>query len=591
MPGTGSDAGFPASYQLNFSWEGPYGHIVRLISDLKLAEGVVLDLGCGFGAVAEPLSELGLDYVGIDSDKRALDDLKARGFACYHADLLMADVLHEQVDAAVRHLEGKPVRAVLLQDVLEHLPSTGAFLQTLREILDHLDSPLLVVSIPNVAHVDLGAKLALGRFDYTRTGLLDSTHVSFFTESRMLREFAAHGWLQVAANDFHMHRSDQSFPSMHPAVAAGASFANFIRHWRNEVDGTATVNQFIRAFATVNTPVARKAEQSKARSAFLSVIMRTEGSRTDNLREALTCLAAQTCDDFTVKLMVHTPNGDLVESVKSVVAEFDPRFAARCDVRQVVGGQRARPLNEALELVDSEYVTFLDDDDLVTGNWIETFVRGAKTSMGQVVRSVTVDQQVSRGNLPGGLAPYTVHTGMHPKHASTFDMVQHFYANQTPICSFAVPVATIECFGLRFDEGLPVIEDWEFLLRAGQVAGVHDTQAVTSIYRRWVANESSINTIENAVWEGIRTGILHRFDQAPLLLPKGSASRISKLYETTLRLEQAKLNALDLARERMEVIEELREEIKRIEGSLSWRVTFPVRWLLHYARRLKGGTP
>lgn len=566
-----------------------------MLSDLSLCDGAVLDLGCGYGAVAEPLSEMGMEYVGMDTDKAALDDLRGRGFTCFEADLTVPANLQEQVEAAVRHCGGKPIRAILLQDVLEHLPSTRAFLEALREVAEMLDSPLLVVSVPNVAHVDVGAKLALGRFDYTATGLLDSTHLSFFTESRLTRELEAHGWLEVAANDFHLQQSDQAFPPLHPAVASGATFANFIRNWRNEVDRSATVNQFIRAFATTKVVVQGPEQSRQTSPTFLSVIMRTEGSRNENLREALTCLAAQTCDDFTVMLMVHTSNANLVASVQSVVNEFDVRFAARCLVQQVVGGQRARPLNEALEIVDSSYAAFLDDDDLVTGDWVATFMEGAEMSMGQVVRSVTVDQQVHRSAKGEGLASYTIHTGLHPQHASTFDMVQHFYANQTPICSFAVPVETIECFGLRFDEGLPVTEDWEFLLRTTQMAGVHDTLKVTSVYRRWAAGESSVNKVHHKVWESTRMGILHRFDQAPMLLPAGSASRMVELYESSLRLDQARREAIALAVERMEVIDSLREdvkalqeEIRRIHGSASLRVTFPVRWLLHYARRILG---
>lgn len=584
MPSTGSDGRHSERPKLSFSWESPYGHVVSLVSQLGLTEGVVLEVGCGYGAVAEPLAEMGLEYLGVDSDKKALDDLRDRGFQCFDVDLSSFDDVRERVLQVVEREDGKPIRALLLLDVIEHLSPTSTFLGSLKEIAELAGNPLLLVSVPNVAHVDVGAKLALGRFDYTPTGLLDETHVSFFTESRLRHELAAHGWLEVARNDFRLNRSDQGFPALHPGVAPGASFGNFIRHWRNQVDDTATVNQFVRAFAATEVGTPEKVDPPA--TAFLSVIMRTEGTRDDNLREALTCLAAQTCDDFTVKLLVHTANDELADAVRAIVAEFDDRFAARCLVMQIVGGQRACPLNRGLELVDSSYVAFLDDDDLVTVNWVETFLEGARAAMGKVVRSVTVDQQVHRNPDKNALASYVVHTGMRPQHSETFDMVQHFYANQTPICSFAVPAEVIQCFGLRFDEGLPVTEDWEFLLRACQVAGVHDTGQVTSIYRRWVSGEGSSHTVERKVWDGTRTGILYRFDQAPLLLPAGSASRISNLYESTLRLEQARLDALDLARERMEVIEELREEIHEIQGSLSWKVTFPVRWFLHYARRI-----
>lgn len=606
MPDTGSEAigTSRGRYQFDFTWDGPYGHLVRLMEQVGAREGVVLDLGCGYGAIAEPISSLGAEYVGCDIDKSALEDLRSRGFSGYEVNL--AGDLSEQFEEVLRGLQGKRITAVVMQDVLEHLPFTTRTLTSLRNAFKLLGEPMLFVSVPNIAHVDVGAKLALGRFDYTATGLIDETHVSFFTESRLRSEMAAQGWQQCAANDFELAKSDQHFPPSHPGLALEAPLGSHIRHLRGQVDKSSTVNQFIRAFAVtpISVPSAEVGDSGGTR--FLCVLVRTQGKRMDNLREALTCLAAQTCDDFSVKLLVHSSDEGLVKGVKEIVDEFDSHFSSRVSVIQVVGGQRARPLNVGLDLLDASYLSFLDDDDLVTGNWVQAFKEGATASGAQIVRSVTVDQQVERVTESGALAPYLIHTGLHPKHAFVFDFIQHFYSNQTPICSFAVPASVIDSFNLRFDENLPVTEDWQFLLRAVQLTGVVDTQVVTSIYRRWVGRDGSEYLVDSSVWDGIKTAILHDLDQAPLLFPPGSASRISRLQADMERARhvaneerEGRSRAEGLAQDYRQKAEHYhqeaqhyrqdaevyRQKVDGYERSLSWKVTFPIRWFLYQARR------
>jgi hypothetical protein len=64
-----------------------------------------------------------------------------------------------------------------------------------------------------------------------------------------------------------------------------------------------------------------------------------------------------------------------------------------------------------------------------------------------------------------------------------FDLLQHLGANQSPICSFAVPIDRIRELGIRFDESLALCEDWDFLLRAALALPVHDTHRTTSVYQ------------------------------------------------------------------------------------------------------------
>ncbi|MEX0790798.1 MAG: methyltransferase domain-containing protein [Actinomycetota bacterium] len=589
-------------YRTNFAWDSPYGCVVDLVKKLSIAPGLVLDLGCGYGPVAEPLSDLGFKYVGLDIDQEALEDLRRRGY-----DGMELDLRQEQfVDDLADKFAGRRVALVLMLDVLEHIPNTGAFLRSLQAALLGLDRPVLILSVPNVGHADLGAKLAVGRFDYTPTGLLDDTHVSLFTERRLSDELGAGGWLQVAAKDFVLSESDQHFPACHPALAYGTPLAGFLSDLRDRADPYAHVNQFVRAY--VHHRVEPTETPEPAAAPFLSVIVRTTGRRLQTLTEALTCLAAQTVNDFDVKLMVHT-SGGVDPRVTAIVDSFHATFSSQVEVISVKDGGRSRPLNVGLERSTGRYLAFLDDDDLVTGDWVERFQKGAQASPGTIVRSITLNQSIHRSDLPG--TAYEVRSGLQNCYAPTFDLGMHLFTNQSPICSFAVPRSALNAFNLRFDESLPVTEDWEFLLRTAQITGVSDTGEVTSIYRRWVSNDSSTSVVDGSVWEGVRRSILHRFDQAPILLPAQSASKLAayaaahaRTAEVTRELmdQRAEIDRLGIALQQAEAsrgfalehaeelesrLEEAQSNIRAIEESRSMRVTLPIRRLLHYARVLQ----
>lgn len=71
---------------------------IKLVNGVldSLIEGskelVVMDFGCGKGLFAEYLRELGHEYVGVDIDRDALQDLTERCFYAYHPDNLPKDL-------------------------------------------------------------------------------------------------------------------------------------------------------------------------------------------------------------------------------------------------------------------------------------------------------------------------------------------------------------------------------------------------------------------------------------------------------------------------------------------------------------------
>ena len=590
-------------YEFGFTWDSPYGRIVRLLEAHVAAGKVVLDLGCGYGAVAEPLLDLGYEYVGCDADAVALESLRQRGLESHQIDLADLDGL---ADRLTKIAGDRPVGAVLMLDALEHLPDTDGFLDELRACVLRLDRPMLGLSIPNVGHFDVGAKLVMGSWDVTPSGLLDETHVQFFTERRLRSVLRRGAWFEVDRRDLLMHHSDQHFPADHPVLADATPLRNLLWNLRRRTGDELTVNQFVRLFALASADVVPARPPADGPGPFLSVLMRTRGTRMHNLLEALVCLAAQTDDDFVVQLLVHTARRDVFQGVRNLVESFDPRFAGKVNVHQVQEGGRACPLNVGLTASErARYVAFLDDDDLVTADWVERFRCGAVAAPGQIVRSVTVDQAVRRNDDDRLLAPYHPVAGLFATHNPVFNAVEHFSRNRTPICSFAVPMEAVRSLGARFAEDAPVLEDWQFLLNLALVCGVHDTGVVTSIYHRWVDDEGSAGLVDQEVWDTTQRAIVHRLDTGPLLLPPGSASQIADLWEKSLVLERelpaiehdrAELRqALDAAYARIDRLEAEREALARevglarqdaadVRSSTTWRATAPARQLAGLAR-------
>ena len=87
---------------------------------------------------------------------------------------------------------GRDFDIVLAADVIEHVAEPGALLAAIRTIV--LPSSVLLVSVPNFAHWYPRLRVAAGRFDYDRRGILDRGHLRFFTRRSLRRIAEESGW-------------------------------------------------------------------------------------------------------------------------------------------------------------------------------------------------------------------------------------------------------------------------------------------------------------------------------------------------------------------------------------------------------------
>lgn len=142
------------------------------------ARSKVLDVGTASGMLARRSGNRSLRFFGVEAVAEWAE------IAAPHYEKLWRCALDDAPDEALRGYD-----AVVLGDVLEHMPAPEAALKRLAGL--QASGGIFIVSVPNVANLWVRLNLLMGRFDYAERGILDRTHLRFFTRktlSVMVRE-------------------------------------------------------------------------------------------------------------------------------------------------------------------------------------------------------------------------------------------------------------------------------------------------------------------------------------------------------------------------------------------------------------------
>jgi hypothetical protein len=307
---------------------------------------------------------------------------------------------------------------------------------------------------------------------------------------------------------------------------------------------------------------------------FATVVLRTQGRRPRGLAQALAGLAAQDEQCFEVRLAVHDAQPAGERLVRATLDAVGSRLRSKIDVLDVRGGGRTAPLNAALGAATGEYVTFLDDDDLVEPEWLSAFAAGARLAPGTVVRARCAEQEWRGDPVTGDPIEPAGHRG--EPWATTFDLLLHIHHNETPICSFALPREPVRRAGLRFDERLPVLEDWDLLMRCAFAFGVTDVDECTSLYRR-ISTGTSRDVHDDDVWADTIPVVRRWWEEDGLALPAGWATTLALAYETEVKLREATAELGEAVGRLQHENGELRARVHAVEASRWWRLTKPMR--------------
>ena len=144
----------------------------------------VLDIGCAVGALGRYLTEQKHCVVdGIEANPDAAAIARSSYRRVWEADLETASLAELLGESRYQY--------IVCADVLEHLRDPG---QLLRQIANFLaPGGKLLVSIPNIGHIGVFLELLSGDFRYREEGLLDRTHLRFFTRRSFLYLLAENG--------------------------------------------------------------------------------------------------------------------------------------------------------------------------------------------------------------------------------------------------------------------------------------------------------------------------------------------------------------------------------------------------------------
>jgi methionine biosynthesis protein MetW len=133
----------------------------------------VLELGCASGYLSGYMEQsLGCRVTGLEIDPVAASIAARRCSEVYTVDLDGHDALDPAATSA-------PYDVLLAAAVLEHLKYPHRLLTNARALLK--PGARLIVSLPNIAHWQVRLNLLRGRFDYSEYGIMDRTHVHFYT--------------------------------------------------------------------------------------------------------------------------------------------------------------------------------------------------------------------------------------------------------------------------------------------------------------------------------------------------------------------------------------------------------------------------
>ena len=131
----------------------------------------ILEVGCGAGVTSRMLKEenSGREMVGVESDAAAAKE----------ASKYLDRVFHGNVEKMRLPYPDGYFDCIIYADVLEHLREPGKLLEKHKRLLSN--DGIMVMSIPNTKHFSVVNQLMEGRWEYVESGLLDSTHIRFFT--------------------------------------------------------------------------------------------------------------------------------------------------------------------------------------------------------------------------------------------------------------------------------------------------------------------------------------------------------------------------------------------------------------------------
>lgn len=175
----------------------------------------ILEIGTGSGSLAAAVKQrnAAVDYVGVEISPEYVELSSKR------CDRVYLDNFEKPDYKLVQEIADKD--CIVFSDVLEHFVDPWRVLEMLKSTMK--PKARIIASIPNVQHWSIQVRLNRGDWRYAESGLLDKTHVRFFTRETIFELFETTGFRVI-----HLEPRIFNFPNQELALDVIAKFTHLL---------------------------------------------------------------------------------------------------------------------------------------------------------------------------------------------------------------------------------------------------------------------------------------------------------------------------------------------------------------------------
>ena len=270
-----------------------------------------------------------------------------------------------------------------------------------------------------------------------------------------------------------------------------------------------------------------------------TVVLRTQGKGLElELNNALNSLIAQTYENLLVLLMIHSNNEKIIEKTLSFIKPFQKMLNIKPIVLRDKQGNRSYPLNAALKNLDCEYLSFLDDDDIYYPNMGSTLIKALEYNDKTFAlgRSIDVIERLET-NIAGEEYLYTVSKAKRPY--QEFSKPLLLLENFIPFNTFILKTSLLD--GVKFNEDMTYLEDWDFLkqLILKEEFSFIQLDVPISEYRRRNDITDTFNEDNYEKWLKSRETTDNRLKDKETVIRIGDLKHIKSFYENEFEKQRA----------------------------------------------------
>jgi methionine biosynthesis protein MetW len=191
---------------------------LSIISEKIEPHSVVLDIGCSSGMLGKYIvSSKACIVDGVDLDSEAIKKCAPIYRKVVIKNLDKDELLSSFIEQSYDY--------IVVADVIEHLYDVSHLISQLRLLIKPAGT--IIFSVPNISHIASALELLYGNFDYRQNGLLDSTHIRFFSFDGLIKTLESSG--------LYLHASDSVKKAADQTEYGNAQSGKFPKEWLDTI--------------------------------------------------------------------------------------------------------------------------------------------------------------------------------------------------------------------------------------------------------------------------------------------------------------------------------------------------------------------